>query len=753
VVFTADFTVAAGQQLDRNAAVYLGNATLFRGTTAQPRAALSPSWHVESDATGLSALLATTQAGIAWVSKAVTAPDTSTIYANAELDFYPTSAAYPAAVVPDLVIPVVADTSNPVQSFTTASPLTFTFTLPKNVTQLYLNLISQPDEYWYLSTPNAQVAPYINNVNGTALRELDVTIDGTPAGIAPNHPYLFTGSLDPYLWEPIPGAQALNLKPYRINLTPFAGQLSDGNPHTLVINDINTIGAAYLNADLLVYTDHGATTTTGNIVSNTLTVSPGTSVTSSLNLDNNGYGTAEVDESLSRTFTISGVTNSSAGKVTTTVTETVNFANAQQLTNSATVNVVTDTLTSTVDSTEKTATPTATTTTAYHTENPLQVSVNTTKNTGGSSTKLTTAEVSDVNNVAGPGSFTSNAQEDVVSTDLLNLDSSGNITANSGQASTGTYTSNDSGGDTYSSTLNAANNVLTGATTTSASSGSTLFLTISTTTANQGDPVTIVAKIMPNNSTLTPTGYVTFYDNGKVFSVIGTSTGTSTVTSTTLPAGTDVITASYTGDTNFLAQNSINSVTVTIMPTTGSFTIGPFNPTSLTVSQGQASVLSLPATGNAIFNGTITFACTGAPSGATCQVNPGTVSLSTASQPTTETSTVSVVISTTAPTTTISDARPHQPAVAKALGGISLAGLFLLLLPKRLGRRWNALNLVAFLVFGLGSMAMLSGCGGKAPAATTTTTSGGTPTGTYTITVTGTSGSLSQTATVTLTVN
>jgi len=65
VVFTADFTVTAGLQYDRTEQFYLGGANLLYGTTAQPRSALSPDWHVENDVTDLSALLKTSQPGTA----------------------------------------------------------------------------------------------------------------------------------------------------------------------------------------------------------------------------------------------------------------------------------------------------------------------------------------------------------------------------------------------------------------------------------------------------------------------------------------------------------------------------------------------------------------------------------------------------------------------------------------------------------------------------------------------------------------
>lgn len=65
VVFTADFTVTEGRQFDRTEQFYLGGANLLYGTTAEPRATLSPSWHVENDVTDLTALLKSPQDGAA----------------------------------------------------------------------------------------------------------------------------------------------------------------------------------------------------------------------------------------------------------------------------------------------------------------------------------------------------------------------------------------------------------------------------------------------------------------------------------------------------------------------------------------------------------------------------------------------------------------------------------------------------------------------------------------------------------------
>ena len=73
----------------------------------------------------------------------------------------------------------------------------------------------------------------------TAFRQVDVSIDGKPAGVAPVFPWIYTGGVDPGLWIPIPGVQTLNLLPYRVDLTPFAGVLSDGQQHTVGVTVFN----------------------------------------------------------------------------------------------------------------------------------------------------------------------------------------------------------------------------------------------------------------------------------------------------------------------------------------------------------------------------------------------------------------------------------------------------------------------------------------------------------------------------------
>ena len=147
VVFTADFTVTAGRQYDRSAAFYLGHANIYYGTTAEPRAALSPSWHVERDVTDLSALFKTATTGEANIGNFVGVYNGVTyngiIYANAALEFYPASWREPPAKTPDIVVPVEGSGGDAGTLNTGSDQITQALSLPTNVERVYLDVISQ----------------------------------------------------------------------------------------------------------------------------------------------------------------------------------------------------------------------------------------------------------------------------------------------------------------------------------------------------------------------------------------------------------------------------------------------------------------------------------------------------------------------------------------------------------------------------------------------------------------------------------
>ncbi len=329
VVLTADFTVTAGRQFDRTAKFFLGGANIYFGTTAEPRAILSPSWHIERDVTDLSALLKTDQTGVASIQNIVNSTYTGVIYATATLLFYPANLANPAPTVPSQVLSLAANTTTSLNSTTDTQSATFTF--PRNVERAYLDVIAQSqrsDEFWYTCVPN-EFANELQNCGNTGFRETEVSIDGVPAGVAPVYPWIYTGGLDPYLWEPITGVETLNFKPYRVDLTPFAGVLSDGKTHTVAVSVFNAANGFDVASNLLLYTDPNGREVTGGVTMNTLTAAPTPKVDASLNTAADGTVSGPVNVSSARAWTISGYVVTSHGRVETTIQASNAFGNMQ----------------------------------------------------------------------------------------------------------------------------------------------------------------------------------------------------------------------------------------------------------------------------------------------------------------------------------------------------------------------------------------------------------------------------------------
>lgn len=342
IVLDIDFSENAGRQFDRSAELYLGNTNLYFGTTPEPIPTEKNRWHIERDVTDYSALLAGAQQGFMNLQNCTTdcpAPFNTELNGvftvSARLEFFPVAGNDSAAIVPDMVLPLIQTNSGgsnfPAFLFSPTDQYATTFTLPQNIEGAYLDVISQSqstDEQWFACFPNDLSA--INQLFGcgnTDFRETEVTIDGQLAGIAPVSPWVYTGFL-PDQWRPIPAAQTLDFVPYRVNLTPFAAQLNDGNPHTIalsVFNDDSYFSAA---ASLLLFLDHGNSQVTGALTQNTL-MSPSPVV--SENLQGSSVVTGTIGVTNSRNYIIAGYVNTSHGRVSTSVAQRQEFASTEAI--------------------------------------------------------------------------------------------------------------------------------------------------------------------------------------------------------------------------------------------------------------------------------------------------------------------------------------------------------------------------------------------------------------------------------------
>jgi len=173
---------------------------------------------------------------------------------------------------------------------------------------------------------------------------------------------------------------------------------------------------------------------------------------------------------------------------------------------------------------------------------------------------------------------------------------------------------------------------------------------------NVGTNVTFTANVSPT----TVTGTVTFYDfaNNSTTSLGSgpVSSGTATFATSSLPQGSNSVTAVYSGDTS----DRLSTSPATVVTVTGpDFTVGA-SPTTLSVGQGAtSSPITLTITPTDGFNSQVTFSCTGLPSGATCSAAPvtpnGTNAITTSLTVTTSASTPSgtstVTVTATGPST------------------------------------------------------------------------------------------------------
>ena len=267
-----------------------------------------------------------------------------------------------------------------------------------------------------------------------------------------------------------------------------------------------------------------------------------------------------------------------------------------------------------------------------------------------------------------------------------------------------------------------------------------LALTASATTSGQAAPVTLTATVnQVVGSGNTAAGTVTFSANGTVLGIAEVTNGVATLTTTSLPVGSDAITAIYSGDATH-NQATASPLTVTVAPVTPGFTLSAA-PATLTLAQGATGTVLVSIAGNSTFNGAITLSCSGAPTEASCAASPATVTLAAG-----QTAAMSIVVATTPPNNNYQAKSTHPITPwSGTLGGLSVAGLAFVLWPRR-RLRSRLLAIVAVAAVALGTLSALTGCssGGH--------TFAGTTAGTYTLTVTATSGAITQTQTISLTI-
>ena len=467
VVLKLDLGLNAGRQYDRSGLLTMAGVPLWFGTTAEPRKALAPHWTVQKDVTDYTALYKTAQTGTLLIANYYDTADTSTITANVSLIFYPPTAKFPAPTTADVVLPLPAG-GGTVGLGSGSDQLMLSQTLPTNILRAVLDLYLQGqsgDEFWYTCVPNS-LAGQLESCGGGAFREGLVSVDGTPAGVAPVYPWIFTGGIDPYLWQPIPGVQTFDFTAFHSDLSPFAGVLSNGAAHTVAVSVYGANNYFSATGALRLFLDKKASMVTGSVTSNTLAAAPSPSIVS--NITGSGTDAAGTVKTYNQDdFTITGQVTGSAGKIVNSVAQTVIFHNNQTF-------AITDTAYEQRigQSTETIMTATATlgshtTTQRAQLSYPLAVVIKELFASDGSLSQATGVEQQFLDSTFSltdtAVTTARNVQETVESADTLLLSPSFSITGNRKQSETATYLSTGTMVPCYRSTLKASGSILSSA--------------------------------------------------------------------------------------------------------------------------------------------------------------------------------------------------------------------------------------------------------------------------------------------------
>jgi hypothetical protein len=254
---------------------------------------------------------------------------------------------------------------------------------------------------------------------------------------------------------------------------------------------------------------------------------------------------------------------------------------------------------------------------------------------------------------------------------------------------------------------------------------STVTVSSAASTITDQQSLVITVSVAGSSGQPTPTGTVTLA-SGPYSQQNSLSSGTAsfTIPAGTLSAGTNTLTATYSGDAVYGIASGTAMVTVSEVVITV--------PAAPPVAAGATSVTTATIATGSTYSGTIGLTCslTSSPAGAeslpTCSLSPASVMIISGASATTV-ATVHTIAATTS-----ADVRPSERSPWQLGGELVLAGVLMLRISSR-RRRWMWMQALLWVVIAAETM----GCGGGGSSMQTTSTPG-TTAGSYTFAVTGT---------------
>ena len=267
--------------------------------------------------------------------------------------------------------------------------------------------------------------------------------------------------------------------------------------------------------------------------------------------------------------------------------------------------------------------------------------------------------------------------------------------------------------------------------TVSVAQGPTQTILFLPTGALPNSSVVLQAIVLPNGA-IDPTGTVQFFTGKTALGVpVQLKNLIATLTTTQLPTGTDSITATYSGDSNFVGSTSGAATLVVGNP---NFQIAA-NPGNVVISgsgPGVTNLLLTPGPGLG-FSGALTLSCSGLPTGSACTFLPAQPNLDGFTP-------LTVAVKISKPPAQSAAILREFPTGAKrieaSLAGAMVACAFLIAWPGR--KRWSRLVALVVLSAFFGGLGGCSHVGSGAPGL------GGTSTNPFVATVTASGGAGAQ---------
>jgi hypothetical protein len=281
--------------------------------------------------------------------------------------------------------------------------------------------------------------------------------------VAPVYPWIFTGGIDPYLWQPIPGVQTFKFTPFIVDLSPFAGVLSNGQSHTIAASVFNANSYFSATGALRLFLDKNSSTVTGAVTRNTL-AAPNPVVTTNITTSSAGASTGTVDITSAHDFSISGTVTDSTGTTTNTINQTTHYVSDQRFNVSATVDhqvTAQNTNITVVTSSRGPGFNNIQTNTLHY---PLTLNYNFVTAPNGTSVQFTTVNQQYQRSLLGEGGGLPTTLFDLTNgietADTLFFDSNFNVTGHKSQAETAIFTRTGTGYPCFQRKLVATSNVI-----------------------------------------------------------------------------------------------------------------------------------------------------------------------------------------------------------------------------------------------------------------------------------------------------